>query len=72
MIGAFTGPFGVVFVLFAASFVGSLVALSGMIFSGARSTTPIPFGPFLTSSAVLYVFAGTAIWEYFLGLSARI
>lgn len=66
MIGAFTGPYGVVFVLFFASVVGSASALVMMGTRDMDSTTPIPFGPFLSAAAVLYVFAGKTIVGYFL------
>jgi leader peptidase (prepilin peptidase) / N-methyltransferase len=69
MIGAFTGPYGVVFVLFLASMTGSVAALGAMAFTRAGSTTPIPFGPFITASALVYVFAGTEIIDRFLRLS---
>lgn len=67
MIGAFTGPFGVIFVLFFASLSGTLFALVGMALKGTRSTTPIPFGPFLTSAAVLFVFASSRLIPFFHG-----
>jgi leader peptidase (prepilin peptidase) / N-methyltransferase len=69
MIGAFTGPYGVVFVLFVSSLSGSVVALASMAAKEARPTTPIPFGPFLTASAVFYVFTGPEIISYFLMIS---
>jgi len=61
MIGAFCGPYGVILILLCASLIGALVGLISMVFRGAGSTTPIPFGPFLSASAVLYVFAGQEI-----------
>jgi len=67
MIGAFTGPYGVIFVLFCASLVGSIGALVSMSVRRIESTTPIPFGPFLTAAAVFYVFAGREIIDYFFG-----
>jgi len=69
MIGAFTGPYGVIFVLFFASFIGSLVALAGIALKRTASSAPIPFGPFLTAAAVLYVFAGQELVDRFLELS---
>jgi len=69
MIGAFTGPYGVVFVLFMSSVAGTLVAVVGMILQRAGSTTPIPFGPFLTLAALVYVFGGDKIVEHFLRLA---
>ena len=67
MIGAFTGPYGVVFVLFSASLAGSIGAVISMSFKRIESTTPIPFGPFLTAAAVCYVFIGREIVNYFFG-----
>lgn len=65
MIGAFVGPYGVIFVLFCSSLVGSMCALMSMAFRQIESTTPIPFGPFLTAAAVFYVFAGREIIDHF-------
>jgi len=65
MIGAFCGPEGVLFVIFLSSLSGSITGLFGMMFRGAASTTPIPFGPFLSFSAVFYVFVGRNIVHYF-------
>lgn len=69
MIGAFTGPYGVVFVLFLSSMSGTLVAAVGMLMRRTGSTTPIPFGPFLTVAALVYVFGGREIVERFLRLA---
>lgn len=67
MIGAFVGLYGVVFVLFLSSLAGSMAALIGMAAkrSETSGTTPIPFGPFLTASAILYVFAGPELIDRF-------
>jgi leader peptidase (prepilin peptidase) / N-methyltransferase len=70
MIGAFTGPYGVVFVLFFSSLLGSFAALAGMVTKEAGSTTPIPFGPFLAGSAIFYVFAGPEIIVRFYMMSS--
>ena len=69
MIGTFVGPYGVVFVLFFASFIGSLTALAGIALRRTASSTPIPFGPFLTAAAVLYVFIGQEAMVRFLDFS---
>jgi leader peptidase (prepilin peptidase) / N-methyltransferase len=68
MIGAFLGPYGVIFVLFFASFVGSLTALGGIALRRTASTSPIPFGPFLAAAAILYVFAGQELVDRFIEL----
>jgi len=70
MIGAFTGPQAVIFVLFSSSLVGTVIALAIMAVRGEGASSPIPFGPFLTSSAIIYVFAGKHVMNYFYGLSA--
>ncbi|MBI4962832.1 MAG: prepilin peptidase [Desulfomonile tiedjei] len=67
MIGAFTGPYGVIFVMFSASLMGSIGALISMWTRRIDSTTPIPFGPFLTAAAVFYVFFGNEIIDRFFG-----
>ncbi len=67
MIGAFCGPYGVILVLIVSSLIGSLAGILNMAFKGGSSTTPIPFGPFLASAAVFYVFAGQIIIQKFLG-----
>ncbi len=64
MMGTFIGPYGVVFVLAVSSLLGSIVGLCGMMLRAASSTTHIPFGPFLTASAVAYIFAGPRIGEW--------
>ena len=69
MIGAFTGPYGVVFVLFFSSLTGSIAALAGMLIRGTGSTTPIPFGPFLSSAAIFYIFVGKEIIHRVYGMS---
>ena len=68
MIGAFTGPYGVMFVLLVASTVGSLVGLAGMVAKRTGATTPLPFGPFLAAAAAVYIFIGAEIIERFSGL----
>jgi len=70
MIGAFTGPYGVMFVLFLASLLGSVAAVIGMALRGFESTTPIPFGPFLAGSAVLFLFVGEEIVRAFYEISS--
>ena len=69
MIGTFVGPYGVIFVLFFASFIGSLTAFAGMALRRTESSTPIPFGPFLSAAAVLYVFVGQEAMVRFLDFS---
>lgn len=71
MIGAFTGPYGVVFVLFVSSITGSIVGIAAMILNQSDSATRIPFGPFLSGAAVLYVLSGPELIVSFLTLWLR-
>ncbi|MCL5125764.1 MAG: A24 family peptidase [Deltaproteobacteria bacterium] len=66
MVGAFTGIQGVIFTLFVASLAGCLVGLTGFIYRRISANSLIPFGPFISSSAIMYVFFGqTIIHDFF-------
>ncbi len=67
MIGAFLGWKGVLFTLFAASLVGSLVGGGIMLALGKDTKYAIPFGPFLAAGALVYLFAGELITMWYLG-----
>ena len=71
MIGAFTGIHGVLFVLFFSSLIGSFAAFVGIAVKGNGAKTPIPFGPFLTSAAIAYVFIGSTIIDLFYSIHTR-
>jgi len=58
MIGAFLGWRAVLFSLFAASFVGSVVGVAAMVRNHADSKLALPFGPFLSFGALCYLFFG--------------
>jgi leader peptidase (prepilin peptidase) / N-methyltransferase len=66
MIGAFCGPYGVLFVLLVSSLIGSLAGILHILFRGGSSTSHIPYGPFLASAAIFYVFAGEPLIQIFL------
>ncbi len=61
MIGAFCGITGVVFSLVAGSIIGALVGLPLMLVKGQGTKYAVPFGPFLSLGALLYVFAGDTL-----------
>lgn len=69
MIGALLGWQGVVFTIFAGSAVGSLTGLVIMIKTRGGMKLAVPFGPFLSLGAVVYIFWGPRIigW-YFSGM----
>ncbi|MFP3980995.1 MAG: prepilin peptidase [Desulfobacterales bacterium] len=66
MIGAFTGWQGVVFTIFAASAAGTAVGLVLMALAGKNLKFAVPFGPFLSLGAVVYLFFGQAIIHWYL------
>lgn len=68
MLGAFLGWRSVVFIIFAASLVGSIIGISLMIAKGRDSKLAIPFGPFLAFGAVLYIFYGKQIVGWYLAI----
>ncbi len=69
MIGAATGIKGVFFTLFAGSLLGTLFGIIIMLYTKIADTKlKIPFGPFLSSGAVLYIFYGNQLIEWYLGM----
>ena len=68
MIGAFIGWQGILFTLFAASAIGTLIGILAMVRSGKGMKLAIPFGPFLAMGAVLYLFFGDPIVHWYFGL----
>jgi leader peptidase (prepilin peptidase)/N-methyltransferase len=65
MIGAMVGWQGILFTLFAASAIGTVIGLLVMILSGKDMKLAIPFGPFLAMGAVTYVFFGSAVIRWY-------
>jgi leader peptidase (prepilin peptidase) / N-methyltransferase len=61
MIGAMIGWQGILFTLFAASAIGTAVGLLAMVQSGKGLRLAVPFGPFLATGAVIYLFFGNVI-----------
>nr|WP_303649936.1 A24 family peptidase [Desulfobotulus pelophilus] len=66
MIGAFIGWQGVLFTIFASSLTGTLIGLLTMIKQKEGMRLAIPFGPFLASGALLYLFFGPEIIQLYL------
>ncbi len=58
MLGAFFGWQSLWFILLAGSLLGAIVGISVMIVKGKDMKYAIPFGPFLSISAVAYIFFG--------------
>jgi leader peptidase (prepilin peptidase)/N-methyltransferase len=68
MIGAVVGWQGIVFTIFAGSFIGCAIGLSLMIKTRKGMKLAIPFGPFLSIGAVLYLFYGPQLIGWYIGL----
>lgn len=66
MIGAFTGWRGVLFTIMASSFIGTVVGLAEMMRTRQGMKLAIPFGPFLAIGAVLYLFFGPQVIDWYL------
>jgi len=56
MIGAFLGWQSLPFVVFGSSILGAVVGIGAMVKQGKGGKTMIPYGPFLSSAALLYMF----------------
>lgn len=67
-IGAFLGIKGIIFVLFCASFLGSVIGLTLIGLKHRQLSSELPFGPFLSLSAIIYLFIGKAIIKYLYGI----
>ena len=68
MMGAFFGWKAILFIVFAASLLGSIIGVSMMLAQKKDSTLAIPFGPYLASAAVLYIFYGNTIIFWYLNM----
>ncbi|MEW6143696.1 MAG: prepilin peptidase [Thermodesulfobacteriota bacterium] len=58
MIGAFLGWKGVVFVMLVSSLLGTITGLSIILYKKGDLKYALPFGPFISLAAVIYVFTG--------------
>lgn len=65
MIGAWLGWQSLPFVIFASSLSGSIVGLIAMLYQKKGGRTRIPFGPFLSVSALIYTFYAEKILYFF-------
>ena len=70
MLGAFLGWKAILPIVFIASLVGTLVGIPAMILQKEDSRLAIPFGPFLSFAALVYLFWGQQIIYWYLHLFA--
>lgn len=68
MMGAFLGLQAVPFIIFASSLVGTVAGLSIMAAQRKDRHLAIPFGPYLALGAVLYIFCGPQLIQWYLQL----
>lgn len=72
MIGAFLGWQSIIITIFAGSFVGSVIGTILMIAKGKDSKYAIPFGPFLAGGAIISLFFGKILINWYtMGLWLR-
>jgi len=68
MIGCFLGWQSILFTVLAGSVAGTLVALAGRLAGGQLWGRKLPFGPYLAFGALLWLFAGDEIVDWYFGL----
>ena len=66
MIGAFLGWPAIPVTLFFASLVGSIVGIAYMVATGAGRRFALPFAPFLCSGALLFIFFGENLIQFYI------
>ena len=68
MLGAFLGWKAVLFTLFAASVIGTFVALPARLLGRQGWAAKIPFGPYLVIGGAIWMFFGSYILAWYLKL----
>jgi leader peptidase (prepilin peptidase)/N-methyltransferase len=68
MIGAFLGWKGVIFTIFVGSAIGTIVGTVIALRTEEGRRLPIPFGPFLSIGALLFLFFGPQIIGWYVAL----
>lgn len=71
MIGTFIGWQGVLFTVGASAIMGSIVPLITRLIGKADLGGRIPYGPYLAAGAVVWIFAGEQIFDWYWGLVTR-
>jgi len=68
MIGVLLGWKGVLFTILSSSAIGTVSGLSVMLSKREGMKLAIPFGPFLSLGAIIYIFFGNPLMGWYLGL----
>jgi len=69
-IGAFTGWQGVLFTILVGSVAGSVIGIVAIKLSGKGKELKIPFGPFLSLGAAIYIYRGPELINWYINLLA--
>ena len=69
MLGAFLGWEKVFLTIFLGSLIGSVVGITMILLKKGSRKTKIPFGPYLASGAILSIFFGNTIIEYYVNFT---
>lgn len=67
--GAWFGWQALPLIILLSSLVGAVVGITLIIFTGRDKQIPIPFGPYLCGAALVYIFWGEAIINWYLGVA---
>jgi len=68
MIGAFLGWQGALFTIFSGALLGSLVGMMLMLLGKKGRKDKVPFGPFLSCGAILFMLCGDDLIQWYLNL----
>ena len=68
MIGAFLGWQGALFTIFSGALLGSLVGMTLMLLGKKGRKDKVPFGPFLSCGAILFMLSGDHLIQWYLNL----
>jgi leader peptidase (prepilin peptidase)/N-methyltransferase len=68
MMGAIIGWKGVLFTIFVASAIGTVVGMLVMVKSRTSMKLKVPFGPFLAIGAIAYMFLGPQLIAWYFNL----
>ena len=66
MIGAFLGYKSLFFVILFSSLLGTIVGIPLMLLKGKDKNFAIPFGPFLSGAAIIYIYFGRELIRLYL------
>lgn len=66
MLGAFLGWHAGVFIIIISSLIGSISGIGLMVLAGKTRKYAIPYGPFISLAAIVYMFYGRSLIELYL------